>query len=426
MKSQIVRPLKSRLHPSGWFYWPLALLAGLLLRLVFLLRVHVDPAVRKVKGPVILIGNHPSYLDPLIMATAMLPRKIRFVTSRDFFRSRTTRFLLNMLGAIPKMQFRTDTQAIKSILQTIRTGGAVAIYPEGQRSLDGRLQPIDTSIAKLIKKAACTVILVMEQGACLAWPRWSKGMRPGRIDVQIGCLFTADDIKGMSVDAIKQRLVASMAYNDYSLQKQTRYRYKTRSPAKGIDLICHQCPACGRELAMQSDQKLLTCRFCGNQGRVGLTGLIDPVLGSGGHKVVKARVWPDVASWHRWQIDQLRKQLADPAFCRRYPAILNWPDEPENDQAITGVLEMTARHLSFYEGRDESLMQQPVLQIPVENRSGISASFGHFFDMAYDDRVYRFTPDPGQAVIILADIIRAHEGQADQKPAAGLTNGRMR
>lgn len=410
MKAQSEQPLKSRLYPSGWFYWPLALLAGLLLRLVFLLHVHVSPEVRKVKGPVILIGNHPSYLDPLIMATAMLPRKIRFVTSRDFFRSRTTRFLLNQVGAIPKMQFRTDTQAIKSILQTIRTGGAVAIYPEGQRSLDGRLQPIDPSIAKLIKKAACTVVLAMEQGAYLSWPRWSHGLRPGRIDVQIGCLFTADAVKGMSVDTIRRRLVSSMAYNDYDRQKQTRYRYKTRSPAKGIDLICHQCPSCGRELAMQSDRKLLTCRFCGNQGKVALTGLIDPVTATGGSRSAKIKVWPDVASWHRWQIEQLRKQMADPAFSRRYPAVLSWPDEPENDQAIKGVLEMTASHLIFFEGRDVSLMQQPFLRIPVENRSGISASFGHYFDLAYADRVYRFTLDPGQAVIILADIIRTHEG----------------
>ncbi|MDW7657028.1 MAG: lysophospholipid acyltransferase family protein [Bacillota bacterium] len=411
MKEPSEHPLKSRLHPSGWFYWPLALLAGLMLRLVFLLHVHVDPAVRKVKGPVILIGNHPSYLDPAIMATAMLPRKIRFVTSRDFFRSRTTRFILNMLGAIPKMQFRTDTQAIKSILLTIRSGGAVAIYPEGQRSLDGRLQPIDTSMAKLIKKAACTVILVMEQGAYLAWPRWSpKGIRAGRIDVHVGCLFTADQIKHLTVESIQRRIVQAMDYNDYNQQKRTRYRYRTRSPAKGIDLICHQCPACGRELAMRSDRNTLTCRFCGNQGRVALTGLIEPVMDSTVHKSTKDRIWPDVASWHRWQIGQLKKQMADPSFSRRYTAVLSWPDEPENDQAITGVLEMTVRHLSFFEGRDDALMQQPFLRIPVENRSGISASFGHYFDLAYNDRVYRFTPDPGHAVIILADIIRAHEG----------------
>jgi 1-acyl-sn-glycerol-3-phosphate acyltransferase len=50
-------------------------LAWLLLNLLFKLRVRVDPAVRQVKGPMILLGNHPSYLDPVIMAASLLPRR---------------------------------------------------------------------------------------------------------------------------------------------------------------------------------------------------------------------------------------------------------------------------------------------------------------------------------------------------------------
>lgn len=400
---------QSRLHPSGWVYWPLALLAGFLLRVLCALRVSIDPAVRRLKGPVILIGNHPSYLDPAIMARALLPRKIRFVTSRDFFRTRITRFLLNRVGAIPKMQFRTDTQAIKSILRTIRGGGAVAIYPEGQRSPDGCLQPIDASIAKLIKKAACPVVLVLEQGAYMAWPRWSNGLRPGRIHVQISCLFTEAKIRQLTAESIQRRIIQAMEYNEMSVQKQVRARYRTRSPALGLDRICHQCPACGRELAMRSGRKKIACRFCGNQGQVGLTGLIEPCLAPGLKKTGEFRVWGDVAAWHRWQVARLKKQLGDPAFCRRYPAVLTFPDEADNDQALQGTLEMTARHLAFYKGQDDPVMQQPEIYIPLENRSGISASFGRYFDIAYREQVYRFTIDPGQAVIILADIIRARD-----------------
>ena len=393
---------KSRLHPAAWLYWPLCLLGWLLLHVLFRLRVRVEPAVRKVKGPLILMGNHPSNLAPVIMAVSLLPRRISILASRDFIRKRLTRFKLRRLGAIPKTQFRTGMQAIKSVLLTLRADGAVAIYPEGQRSLDGCLQPVDEAIAKLVKKMACPVVLVKEQGAYLAWPRWANGLfRPGRIAVSVTLFMTAEQIIASSVDALQRRIVSALAYDEYQLQQQNRFRYRTREPAGGMDKIIHQCPACRRELAMVSDTRSLTCRFCQNQAIVDQTGLLRP----GG----QGRIWPDLARWHQWQVDQLRLQMDKPGFRRGYPTRLSWPDSQEGRQPLDGTLVLTGESLLFYGSgiQADDPQAEPCLTVKLEHRTGISAEFGSYFDLAYNDQVLRFSPEPGQAVVILADVILA-------------------
>ncbi len=398
---------KDQLVPAWWLYWPLAGLAAILLRLIFRLRVRVDREVRKLKGPLIMLGNHPSYLDPFIMAAAMLPRRIRFVTSRDFYRGRFLAWLLHRIATIPKTQFRTDTQAIKSIFSTIRAGGIIAVYPEGQRSIDGCLQPFDDSMAKLIKKTACPVVLVMEYGAYLACPRWSaSGLRPGRIDVQAGILLTTEQIKKLDVNQIQNRLIKAMSYNDYESQKRNLYRYRSRSPALGMDKILHQCPACHKELAIQAARRTLTCRFCHNRALVRQTGLIEPDLSVDPKKAARSRAYPDLAAWNAWQIANLKTQITAGNFKRFYPASMSLPLEADSGPAQSGILQLDTQQLKFYQDAASQAKDQADLIIPIANRNGVSADFGRHFEIAYADKVYRFSPEPGQAVIVLVDILR--------------------
>ena len=173
MKRPRETPLPLHRDPDAFLYTLVAGITGLALRLLFRLHISRAPAVRQLRGPVVVIGNHPSYLDPFIMGLVMLPRRINFLTTANFFRSPLLRRLLLAVGAIPKVQFRSDIHAMKQMIATIRAGGLLGIFPEGQRSVDGRTMPYDEAIAKMIQKFDCPVVTVLEHGAYLAWPRWS-------------------------------------------------------------------------------------------------------------------------------------------------------------------------------------------------------------------------------------------------------------
>jgi 1-acyl-sn-glycerol-3-phosphate acyltransferase len=61
--------------------------------------------IKDMKPPFIVLGNHPSSLDPFIMASAMYPHKLNFLGTNYYFRNELLRPLLRRGGIIPKIQF---------------------------------------------------------------------------------------------------------------------------------------------------------------------------------------------------------------------------------------------------------------------------------------------------------------------------------
>ncbi|MEA4889486.1 MAG: lysophospholipid acyltransferase family protein [Clostridiaceae bacterium] len=401
--------------PAGWLYWPLTVLAGMLLRLLFGLRLRRDPAVRQLSGPLIVLGNHASFLDPLIMAAALFPKRIHFLATRHFFRRRLPRAILELLRAIPKVQFRTDSRALKQMLLVLRSGGILGIYPEGQRSMTGSALPIDEAIAKLIHKANCPVVSVIEQGAYLAWPRWSLcGPRFGRVEARIQLLFTREETQRLDVDELQARVVKNLAFQDYAWQNTRRHLYLSRAPASGLHQICHQCPACGRTLAMTSSGRHIVCRYCGNRGLVDRFGLIRPARMSRrdlkryqpSDKKKEGAVWPDPDFWQRWQMEQLYLMMRDSSFKQSFPVRLEiLSDDGDITNRQSGVLSLDSSGLFFLPQPESGQTAAPAMRIPIQNKNGIDADYGRQFEIMVDNQICRFVFQEGQAVILMANAI---------------------
>ena len=102
-----------------------------------------------------------------------------------------------------------------------------------------------------------------------------------------------------------------------------------------------------------------------------------------------------------------------PGFKRLYPARLSWPDDPNNRPPCDGTLVLTGDRLLFYLSgtKADDPLTEPFQIVKIEHKTGISAEFGRYFDLAVNDQVLRFTPEPGQAVVVFADLIRARSIQ---------------
>ena len=402
--------------PSAWLYYLLAGLARILLPLVLGVRIRRDPAVRKLRGPLLIIGNHPSFLDPVYMAVAMLPRRIHFLTSRIFFRSWLGTTFFRQLAAIPKIQFRTDSQAVKSMFRVIRAGGSLAVYPEGQRSLDGGSQPFDDAIAKLALKLACPVVIVKVEGGYLTWPRWSQSkFRPGRVEVGTRLLYTSEQLKSLDVMTVQAGIAQALDFQDYEWQKHRRHAYFSLAPALGLHNLCHQCPACGQELAMRSTRFFLTCSHCGNQARIdrfgGLRQSRVPLITPG-----RPRVLPDPYQWRQWQLGEMAERIARPDFLFDFPAEAEFVSvEGLARSAGSGRLQLTCGELVFTGDADPSGIRDPLqIRFPIRNMLGFSAVYGKKFELVLAGQTYRFTPQPGQAVVLLTDAIQTLKNQLDK------------
>lgn len=395
--------------PSPFFYGLIHHGTALLCRLLVHPRIHRDPRLAGLPGPLIILGNHPSYLDPPLVAMAIRDRRINFLTTQVFFRSKKIGAVLFKVGAIPKVQFRTDSRALKAMLHVLARRGALAIFPEGQRSIDGSMSPFDDAIAKLIRKTRCAVAIVHTDGGYLTWPRWStSSFRRGHVDIRTELLLTGEESARTPVEEIQRRIVEALYYQDYEWQKQSQVRFQSKKPAEGLDRILHQCPACHRELAMRSTGEKLFCRYCGNTALMDSFGFLHPAPPD-------QVVFPDARTWHLWQIDQQRAVVQTDGFQADYMVTLATADgEQDYIPYGTGCLNLSETGFSY-----KGLFQdQPVVrQFPLPGRGGLNADYGLRIELASTDVSYCFTPEDGQMVIRIVDQVTAllDKKQPDQR-----------
>jgi 1-acyl-sn-glycerol-3-phosphate acyltransferase len=169
------------LNPYYWLCYNLFLLVA---RICF--RVRVIHSERLIElGPVILAANHASYLDPPLIGTAA-KRAIFFLARRTLLDGFFLGWLLPKLNVVPVDQEGNDRSALKALIRILKKGDAVLVFPEGERSRDGRLQRALPGLGFVIAKTAAPVVPIRVFGAYEAWPRGSSRIRCTRITIVIG------------------------------------------------------------------------------------------------------------------------------------------------------------------------------------------------------------------------------------------------
>ena len=136
-------------------------------------------------GPFILAVNHNSLLDA-VFAQAACPRTVHTMTKSSQFRSGLLQWLLVGLQTFPVRRYRVDPQAVRTVLRLLGEGRGVGIYPEAERSWDGRPQAFRRGAIRLMLKAGVPVVPCGISGSYHVWPRWSRRPRRGRVRVRFG------------------------------------------------------------------------------------------------------------------------------------------------------------------------------------------------------------------------------------------------
>lgn len=141
------------------------------------------------KGPYILYVNHTSYLDGLLVAVAM-PRFLRldlfFVGFRPYFDVPIIKNLIKV-GRIIPLDFSAHLlEALRSSFYVLKNKKNLCLFPEGIRSLDGKVKSFKNGFGILAKESNTALVPVLIEGAYEAWPRTAKYPRPHPIKVRFG------------------------------------------------------------------------------------------------------------------------------------------------------------------------------------------------------------------------------------------------
>ncbi len=162
-----------------------------LLRFVVMLVVRSVYKVRSInhaqlpaKGGVLLLANHVSYVDALILGAAC-ERQVRFVMWDVLYNVWWMRWFLRIVGTVPISATRAK-DAIRSVASALKEGQIVCLFPEGQITRHGNFNELRKGFELMARQGDATVVPVLldglygsmfshEGGKCFA--KWPKKLR---------------------------------------------------------------------------------------------------------------------------------------------------------------------------------------------------------------------------------------------------------
>jgi 1-acyl-sn-glycerol-3-phosphate acyltransferase len=131
-------------------------------------RVHaVDTDRIPETGPAVLVCNHVSYMDALVIAAAS-PRPIRFVMDHRIFGTPVVSWLFRAAKAIPIAPAKEDpklmAQAYDQIAAALEEGELVCIFPEGKLTRDGEIDAFKSGVQHIVARTPVPVIPMALRG----------------------------------------------------------------------------------------------------------------------------------------------------------------------------------------------------------------------------------------------------------------------
>jgi 1-acyl-sn-glycerol-3-phosphate acyltransferase len=135
------------------------------------------------EGGLVIAANHQTYVDPFWVGSGV-NRPVRFLAWSEAFGWPVAGKALEWLGAWPIVLDRGNPTAHRRSLQWLRAGGAVMIFPEGQRAYaSGEVSRFKAGAVRLALQAGVPVLPVTIRGGQRVWPRGQRLPRTGRVEI---------------------------------------------------------------------------------------------------------------------------------------------------------------------------------------------------------------------------------------------------
>ena len=264
-----------------------------------------------VKPPYILMGNHNSYYDLMVLEQAILPNRCNYIVAIDGFIGREK--LLRSIGGICKRKFTNDTNILRHIKTVLNNGDIMVIYPEARYSLCGTKSIIPKSNAALAKMFKVPLVTLTTHGDHIVEPFYNPKRRKLKgLEATLECIATKEEVEKLSVEELDARLQKALEYDDWKWLKESGILLKDKDRAKGLHKVLYQCPHCGTEYEMSSEGAQIKCNHCGKTYEMDEHGELHTLEGE--------TEFPHIPDWYEWERSNVRKEVESGTYRFECPA----------------------------------------------------------------------------------------------------------
>lgn len=395
MKKTISEKLRTKKYkrPNKIIYWLLMNLVvkGLAKKYKTTFTRKVDMKKYKNKQ-FILVGNHASRAD-YIFATLAVGSTVplNFVAGHNEFYRSHLKLIFQIANAIPKKNFVPDMTTIKGVNSVIKEGGNICIFPEGMSSISGAQQPVAIGSGKFIKHYNLPVLMIKIKGGYLTNTKFCMDERPGKVEVELSELITAEQIKDLSAEDITNLLDSELYHDDYEWNKEAQVEYDCKNkPEYHIEQLLYKCPVCNKEFLMIGENGKIACKSCGFEAEIDQKYNLTAKPG--------VSIPESPSKWMEWERKIARQEVSREGFCLKEKVALGVLPKYEylkNYQtsipAGEGMLILNREGLTF-----EGLKDGKPFSLFIESKNlpsfGMCTDASIFYTFASDGEFYEFKP----------------------------------
>ena len=186
-------------------------------------------------GPLVVVSNHLSNLDPSFLA-ASVPRRLKYLAKDSLFRAvgPVGRWYLRNYGAFPIDRVGVDARAFRWALRQLQQDSALVVFPEGTRSRTASLNEAKAGAVSLILKSGAPVLPVGITGTERMQPFFRVINPTGKIRVNIGQPFSLPSIEGRPSRELLRSMTTDMMHRVCDLLPESYHGVYARSRPEAV------------------------------------------------------------------------------------------------------------------------------------------------------------------------------------------------
>jgi 1-acyl-sn-glycerol-3-phosphate acyltransferase len=192
-------PVLPQYHRKTWLYKLGQSIFRFAALTAYDLKVHGIKHIPQ-RGGVLIVANHQSFLDPIMLAVNVR-RAVSFLAKSELFENKYFGRLIRGVNAFPVRQGEGDVGAVRETIKRLQEGHVLIMFPEGGRTEDGKVAKMEGGVGLIVRRAGPEVKVVPAaiDGPFKAWPKHQKLPRLHPVRVKYGPALRLGDMKAAQI-----------------------------------------------------------------------------------------------------------------------------------------------------------------------------------------------------------------------------------